>query len=105
MMLDEAQLNALTPEDRRKYMAFEQLFGSTGWKYVVALAKHNAAEAVQRAAFADNWAANRIAIGNGAAWDAISKLEEQTEATYQLKLQELEKAAEIVRITEESQYE
>lgn len=105
MMLDEAQLNALKPEDRRKYMAFEALFGSTGWKYLVTLAKHNAAEAVQRAAFANSWAENRMAIGNGAAWDAISKLEEQTEATYKLKLAELAHDEEIVRISEEGVYE
>ena len=82
MRLEQAELAALAPADRDRYRALEQLFAQPGWKVVMALAKENAALQVQRAAFADNWAANRMAIGMGGAWNEIAKLEETTEAFY-----------------------
>lgn len=105
MQLDEAQLNALKPADRNRYRALEQLFAQPGWKIVITLAKEHAANAVQRAAFAASWADNRIAIGNGAAWDAIAKLEEQTEAHYAQMLAEIEKATQLVALADESSFE
>lgn len=92
MQLDEAQLNALPPADRAKYMAFESLFAHEGWKYVVALCKARADEFMRRGAFANSWAENRLAIGAGTAWDALSKLEEETETVYAKKVEEAERA-------------
>lgn len=94
MHLDEAQLNALPPADRARYMALEHLFAQPGWKIVVALAKANAEAQVKAAAFAKDWPSSRLAIGNGAAWDQIAKLEESTDAAYAEKLGAIEREAD-----------
>lgn len=101
MQLDEGQLNALPPQDRARYMALEHLFAQPGWKIVVALAKTNAEAQIKAAAFAKDWASSRLAIGNGAAWDEISKLEENTDAAYQAKLAELGRASNEAAIVSE----
>lgn len=105
MQLDEAQLNALKPSERARYMSLEQLFSQPGWKVVVALAKQNAEEQRNRAAFANSWADNRLAIGNSAAWNAIAQLEEQTEQHYARLVSESEREIEIVKINEEGDFE
>lgn len=109
MHLDEAQLNQLPPSDRARYMALEHLFAQPGWKIVVALAKANAEAQVKNAAFAKDWPSSRLAIGNGAAWDEISKLEESTDTAYQAKLVELGKAADedalVTEYSEEQDFE
>lgn len=104
-MLDQAQLSALKPADRDRYMALEQLFAQPGWKLVVALAKQNATAQVQRAAFAASWADNRIAVGNGAAWNTIATLEEATMADYERMVAETERERETLRISDESDFE
>lgn len=85
MNLESEQLNALNEADRARYSSMEKLFASTGWKYVVALAKANVAEAKERGALASSWPENRIAMGAALAWNSISTLEEQTEAVYEAK--------------------
>lgn len=109
MNLDELQLNALPPQDRARYMALEHLFAQPGWKIVVALAKQNAEAQVKAAAFAKDWPSSRLAIGNGAAWDQIAKLEEATEASYLAMVAKAtstaEEAAEIAAFEDEQQFE
>jgi hypothetical protein len=101
MPLDQAQLNALSPADRNRYNALEHLFAQPGWRIVVALAKENAEAQVRAAAFAKDWATNRLAVGNGAAWNAIVQLEESTHAAYTAKLAEIAGAAEAEEVASE----
>lgn len=105
MLLDEAQLNALAPKDRARYMALEHLFAQPGWKVVTALADQKAAEQVQRAAFAQSWDANRLAIGNGAAWNEIKNLEEATQAHYTNLIKQAEQAELERQLIEENSFE
>jgi hypothetical protein len=79
MRLEAEQLALLSPADRNRYMALEALFDSDGWKIVMALAHQSAAGALQRAALANSWAENRMAIGNSLAWNAIFQLQDATE--------------------------
>lgn len=105
MNLDEAQLNALPPKDRARYMALERLFSHPSWKIVMAMAEQRMAEQTQRAAFATSWDNNRIAVGVGAGWNEIKQLEESTEAFYAAKLEEVERAATIAAAAEEAAFE
>lgn len=82
MRLESEQLALLSPADRNRYMALESLFDSDGWKIVMALSQKNAAEALQRAALANSWAENRMAVGNSLAWNNIWNLEQQAEVQF-----------------------
>jgi len=105
MQLDMEQLNALPPADRNRYLALEKLFAMPGWKIVVALAKQNSEAAVQRAAFATSWGDNRLAIGNGYAWNEIQQLETATEKTYATMAVEALTAANADKLSEEHDFE
>lgn len=105
MSLDQAQLNALKPEDRARYMSLEHLFAQAGWKAVMALAKQRITEQMQRAALAPSWADNRVAIGAAAAWNEIGNLEEATLAHYQNLLEQAEREALTAQIASEEQFE
>jgi hypothetical protein len=100
-MLDQTQLALLPPVDREKYMALERFFSSAGWKYIKGLAEQRAAEQVQRAAFAASWADNRLAIGAGAAWNELAKLEETETASFERMVKEAAKADETDAVDEE----
>ena len=105
MQLDMEQLNALPPADRNRYLALEKLFAMPGWKIVVALAKQNAEGAMRRAAFANTWADNRLAIGSGYAWNELAELETATEKTYATMAVEALTAANVDKLSEEHDFE
>lgn len=87
-MLNSAQLNALNPAERERYSDLERMFASRGWKIFVALAKKNAAEGIQRAAFAQSWEQNRAAIGYSHAYNEMANLEVATLAEFEGKANE-----------------
>lgn len=105
MHLDLEQVNALSPDDRNRYMQLEKMFALPGWKVVVALAQENAAAAFQQAALASNWDANRMALGNHLAWRAIANLEKDTQALYTDKALKNLMADDVRRIAEEHSFE
>lgn len=105
MHLDLEQVNALAPDDRNRYMQLEKLFAQPGWRIVVALANQNQAQALQQAAMASNWDANRLAIGNHLAWRAIQNLEKDTQALYSEKALQTMAQEELQRISDEHELE
>lgn len=105
MNLDNEQLNALSAIDRDRYMELERLFSSKGWKIVLAAAQDNANSAYAVGANASSWAENRVALGNRSAWQTIVNFEESTQTLYESKAAQAFETAEIVRISEESEYE
>ena len=105
MILDEVQLNALKPADRAAYMTLEGLFASKGWKYLKQLAEARREEQLRNAALASTWEQNRACVGNAAAWDSLSKLEEETANVYLGKIEEQQRHAAELSLTEETQYE
>lgn len=100
--MDLEALKYLSDEDKTRYMVLERLFTQPGWELVVALTRQLALEAKDRAAFASSWDANRVAVGNGLAYDHISRLQDNTEAEYQ---QKADSAKEQLALVDEEQYE
>lgn len=105
MTLDNEQLNVLSGPDRDRYMELERLFASKGWKIVRQMAQENAQTAHNMGANASSWADNRIAFGNKTCWMTILELEESTQHLFEQKVSAANEAAEIVRFSEESEYE
>jgi hypothetical protein len=105
MNLDNEQLNSLSAPERERYMELERLFASKGWKIVQTMAKSNAEGAFALGANASSWAQNREAFGNRTCWMTILNLEESTQQLFESKAVAAAQAAEIVRISEESEYE
>lgn len=67
----------LTDTERDRFVKFQALFESDGWHLLVEYAQAKAAEATQRAALADSWENNRLAVGYRGAWGEISNIENQ----------------------------
>jgi hypothetical protein len=83
--MDLDALKYLSDEDKNTYMILERLFSQPGWKLVVALAEKLSLEARDRAAFAKSWDDNRIAIGQGYAYNHIASFEDSTQAEFEQK--------------------
>lgn len=105
MTLDNEQLNALSAPERERYMELERLFASKGWKIVQATAQENANTAFNLGANASSWAENRVAFGNRIAWQTILNFEESTQQLFEQRAATALQAAEIISISEESEYE
>jgi len=105
LILDLEQVNALSPDDRARYMQLEKLFSQPGWKLVVALAAQNATNALRNAALASSWDQNRMAIGNHIAWQAISNLEKDTQDLYAGKAAGVIQAKELQHLSDEQDFE
>lgn len=105
MNLELEQVNALTPDDRNRYMQLEKLFNQPGWKYVTALAQRNAALALQNAALAATWDTNRMQIGNHMAWLSIANLEKDTQSHYGELSAKALMGRELSQLSEESDFE
>ena len=56
-------LKNLTPDQSARYAAFEELFDSKGWKYIMEWAKGQETYARNAAAHANSWDENRICVG------------------------------------------
>lgn len=75
-------LKYLTDEQRERYMTMERLFEQPGWTLVEKWAGINRDEAKERAANAQSWEDNRIAVGLRIAYDTFSKMRDINEREY-----------------------
>jgi hypothetical protein len=105
LILDLEQVNALSADDRTRYMQLEKLFSQPGWKLVMALAAQNATNALRNAAVAASWDQNRMAIGNHVAWQAIANLEKETQDLYAGKAAGVLQAKELKHLSDEQEFE
>ena len=93
--MDLQMLKYLSDEDKTRYMVLERLFAQAGWKLLVEECQKWALAAKDRAAFAQTWDQNRLAVGNGFAYDHISRLEEITETEYEQKAEAAKKEQQL----------
>jgi hypothetical protein len=77
-MLSEAIVAQLPVQAREKYARLEKLFGSDGWKDIMAWAHEYADDQAQRMLTAQNWDVYLVARGANAAFRALSNLEATT---------------------------
>jgi hypothetical protein len=70
-------MKLLTAEERERFVAFQSMFESDGWRLLMqyTTAKYNAA--VLRGANASSWEDNRQAAGYRDAWAEVSNMETQ----------------------------
>lgn len=78
----------LTDEEREEYRALEQTMASPGWGRIAKLAEEMKEYYERQAAYAQNWEANRMAIGAAGVYQWVSTLREATEAEFAAKAQE-----------------
>lgn len=81
--MEQSKLKNLTPQQAERFARLERLFGQPGWKDVEAWAKNNAQEQLMRAAHANTWDQNRIAMGARLAYLTLVQLVEQTHAEFE----------------------
>ena len=81
--MDLDDLKYLEPDERERYMKLERLFGTPGWDVIARWAEMNRDEARDRAASAQTWEENRIAVGMRMAYDMFAQLQKVHELEFE----------------------
>lgn len=90
--MDLEMLKYLSDEDKTRYMVLERLFAQPGWALLVEEMAKRALAAKDRAAFAQSWDQNRLAIGGGIVYNEIANMQDLTETEFEQKAEEAKKA-------------
>ena len=104
-MIDPSMMKYLTPHQAERMRAFEQMFSSEGWKFLLAEFEGQYEAAKLRALGADNWAANRIATGQMGILGSILQLQDTFASEFENAANEGRAAAEIEAMDAELEYE
>lgn len=81
-MLGPDILNELTDNERDQYAKLENLFMHPGWALAQEIFELGAKESYQRAAFAQSWEQNRMAVGEHSVWSRVVNLSEYVETNF-----------------------
>jgi hypothetical protein len=74
----------LTDVERERFVAFQAMFESTGWKLLAQYAQAEAAAALTRGAYAKTWEESKVASGNRDIWLTVANLENQFMSEFEL---------------------
>ena len=80
--MDLDQINALTDEQKERYVNLTRIFDLPGWQLIKTWATNQSEELLRRGANAVSWEANRLDAGQRVVYDLIAQLPEITELEY-----------------------
>jgi hypothetical protein len=80
--MDIHQINALSNEQKAKYMALQRLFDQPGFKYLVEWAKAQVSDSTARELSAPNWDQVLLMRGARFAYTNFAEIEKYTEAEF-----------------------
>jgi hypothetical protein len=104
-MIDPSLMRYLTPQQAERMRAFEQMFSSEGWKFLLSEMQSQYEAAKVRVLGADNWAANRVATGQMGVLGSILRLEETFAREFENAAQEGKVAQQLEDMDAELEYE
>ena len=104
-MLDQQQLSMLTAEEKTRYRLYEQGFSTEFWKAIQEMAQTQSDSALIRAAEAQSWDFNRVAVGQRSVWQLLANLETAIENEYITTATERQQQETSRYLEEEGRYE
>mgnify|MGYP003336192184 CR=1 FL=1 len=104
-MLDASEVKFLNAEQQERLRAFEEMFGSKGWKFFIDIAKNQFEQAKAGLIQAQTWPENRIAAGRLSVLAEIARFEEQVENEFQQIATQNEAEQAVVDLDDELDYE
>ena len=82
--MDAMELLKWMPDDSKdRFLAYEDVFGSAGWKQIVEWAAFQGEQAMIRAATAGKWEENRVAYGQGLVYNEIMNMADRVLNEYE----------------------
>jgi len=100
--MDIHQINALSNDQKSKYMALQRLFDQPGFKYLVEWAKAQTADSTQRELSAPNWDQVLLMRGARFAYGNFAEIEKYTEAEF-TELADSELSREAAEVEEKAE--